>query len=803
MNTRQIALLSMFVSGALGLWLGAASGPALAASPPAISNVSFSNVGSSSATLTAQINPDGIGTSFRFEYGTSASYGQSVPSPEGSAGAGSTLAPVQVLVQGLVPDTLYHFQLVASNIDGSTFSGDITFSTLPTGILGLPDGRGYEMVSSTVNADGNVYEPHGVINGGAGAGDNTILPYQAAADGHAVTYPGDPSTTSGTGSEGTGTGNQYLAIRSPDNGWSATNIEPSSGSTEETPIFQGFSSDLSAGILDWNGQQPLVAEAPAGGYNVLYQRTSHDGSLHPLFTTSPPNRAVGEFGAYEILHYGEGTRPVFAGGSSSFEHLLFIANDKLIPNALDGGAEENNLYDSVDSRPSLVNVLPDGTPAPNAIFGSPVVRPEEEAQGHSSDFSHVISEDGSHIFWTDLNTGNIYVRENDTKTVQVDASVGGGGRFWTASADGSEVFFTKSGDLYRYDVGGGRTTDLTPGAEVQGVPGVSDDGSYVYFVANAALAPGAAQQKCDPESGNSGCNLYLLHEGEPVKFIAALSGRDDGGEPSPQVNINYGDWRPGLGNREAEVTPDGRHLIFVSQRNLTGYQSNGRSEVYVYSAEGEQLSCASCRQSGEAPSSHPLLTAGLLRPSYSNTYLPRWISADGSRAFFDSMEALVPQDTDGTLDVYEWERNGAGGCQKDSGCVYLLSGGTSTDNSFFADASTSGDDVFIVTRAQLVQQDQNETFDMYDARVDASRPPTPPRCTGSGCQGVPFAPPIFATPSSVTFSGVGNFVVQTKTATKVKKRVKLKKKHKKTRKKRINTNRPAVRSTKHHNKRGR
>ncbi len=37
--------------------------------------------------------------------------------------------------------------------------------------------------------------------------------------------------------------------------------------------------------------------------------------------------------------------------------------------------------------------------------------------------------------------------------------------------------------------------------------------------------------------------------------------------------------------------------------------------------------------------------------SQSNVYQTRWISADGSRVFFDSNEALVPQDTNGLLDV--------------------------------------------------------------------------------------------------------------------------------------------------------
>jgi hypothetical protein len=41
------------------------------------------------------------------------------------------------------------------------------------------------------------------------------------------------------------------------------------------------------------------------------------------------------------------------------------------------------------------------------------------------------------------------------------------------------------------------------------------------------------------------------------------------------------------------------------------------------------------------------------------------MSDDGSYVFFDTDDALVPQDTNGTQDVYEWE----------DGHVYLISGG--------------------------------------------------------------------------------------------------------------------------------
>jgi hypothetical protein len=63
----------------------------------------------------------------------------------------------------------------------------------------------------------------------------------------------------------------------------------------------------------------------------------------------------------------------------------------------------------------------------------------------------------------------------------------------------------------------------------------------------------------------------------------------------------------------------------------------------------------------------------------------------------------------------------------------------------------------MVTRAQLAPEDTNEAYDVYDARVDGVQPVLPPACSGTGCQGIPGQAPTFATPSSVTFEGVGNF----------------------------------------------
>jgi hypothetical protein len=85
--------------------------------------------------------------------------------------------------------------------------------------------------------------------------------------------------------------------------------------------------------------------------------------------------------------------------------------------------------------------------------------------------------------------------------------------------------------------------------------------------------------------------------------------------------------------------------------------------------------------------------------------------------------------------VYEWERDGVGSCREEAGCDYLLSGGTSKSASWLLGASANGDDVFIITTAQLTPEDQNEDYNVFDARVGGVRPASPPVCSGTGVSG--------------------------------------------------------------------
>jgi hypothetical protein len=675
---------------------------------PVITEEAFSTVGSTTATVNARINPGALPTTYRVEYGTTTGYGSSTP--DASAGAGHEPVSVQVQLSGLQPGTVYHARVDAANELGAIPGGDLTFTTLgPTGPSAstLPDNRVYEMVSPVTSENRAVYIPRFNGNDITSSEIGTEFPFQAASGGNAVAYVGDPSP-GGAGLAGEGTGNEYLAVRGSAGGWTARDIVP----TALKDNYQGFTSDLSLGVV--GSAAPPLPSGEICEREVLFSRTSSDGSYHRLFTVSPTRPYCGE-------------DAIFAGGSADGAHLVFEAEAALTPNAPEPGVTEN-LYDSASGQLSLVNVLPNGTPEANAVFGSPV---EEfsDIGPISGDFRRVVSADGSLIFWTDLNNHNLYVREHsgtpEAVTVQVDAAVGGGGQYWTATVDGSKAFFTKSGDLYAFDVNSKQTSDLVPGGEVQGIVGASEDGSYLYFVASGALAGGAT-------AGQP--NLYLRHGGITT-FITTLGPAD-----SP-------DWSPGFFRHTAQVTPDGHNVLFFEKTNPEIVWDRGK--IFVYAADPGKLLCVSCNSGGGGEAS--------LDGASTRVYSPRWISADGSRVFFQTKEALSPQDTNGLQDVYEWERAGAGTCLSNSGCIYLLSGGTSNDGSYFVDASADGNDVFLATRGELVPPGPNGNVGLYDARVDGLRALSPPACTGTGCQGVPPAPPTFATPSSATFNGLGNY----------------------------------------------
>jgi hypothetical protein len=719
---------------------------------PSVEDQAFANVSGTGAALSAQINTHGLTTTYAIEYGPTSTYG-TIAKTGTIPGSFEGKVAVSVTLEGaLQPETTYHFRLVAKNKDGTEPGGDVTFTTL-SDFVGLPDGRGYEMVSPVANANGDVYEPHlvgGLVGGGNGpATEWSSLSMRASADGNVVQYVAGPPATGGNGNVGAGKhGNEYLATRAPGGGWSTVDLE--TPGLDKAPFEALLPSELS------NSGTSAVPQGSDRLFESKEALLEGEGALEKELAEAV-KRELEEKKKLEeeaAKYYAEGDP--HDGGENKDNEAAKLP--------------QSRLYDSIAGRQDLVETLPDGKAAANATFGGP------SSQG--ADLSHVISADGSRVFWTDSEEGSnkdhIYVRESGDLTVPVSV---GAAQFWTASPDGRYAFYTEGEKLLRFDAEAQTREQLagegpTGGANVQGVIGASEDGSYVYFVAGGVLADNAnsEQQKAVSQTCIEGvgtqCNLYVRHNGVTT-FIATLSGSDNSGRNGQEVD----DWQVGLEQRSAEVTPDGRGVVFESRASLTGYDNNSAAQVFVYDADTAGLSCVSCNPTGAPPTlgvpatlprSFDQPQEGTVGGPAGGSFQHRWISEDGDRVFFESAEPLVAQDTNGKTDVYEWERENTGSCPQapspraDGGCIFLLSGGTSSDNSWLLDASASGDDVFIVSRAQLTPQDRGDTYEVYDVRVGATQAPAEQACTGTGCQGLPAASPIFATPSSATITGSDN-----------------------------------------------
>lgn len=584
--------------------------------------------------------------------------------------------------------------------------------------LQLPDCRAYEQVSP-VDKNGN----------DVGLGQ-PIPSSVAAADGSGVTYE---SLGVFPGAHAALITNTNLSRRGP-SGWS-TEVLPAPQAPLPYPdlsVFQYFTPNLGEAVVR---TPPSTSLAPGDtpGANNLYLRDAN--GRYTTLSVSPP--AI--ISAQNISY-------VFAGASTDLRHVLFASNDALTPDAPVQAAQNglDNLYEWVDGQLRLVTILPDGTPAPmGGSPGGPIGAPTPTA----------MSEDGSRIvFGAD---GQIYLRENGTRTVLVSGSKRSAPdpngpsqpAFWGASADGSKVFFSSQEaltddatvgvvSLYRYDVDDDELVNLTvdadpgapPGGGLAGVLAFSRDGSQGYFYSTRQYVSG---------QGVDGMwNLYRWH-GDTVSFVVA----DDVGDPVAFEAVH----------KTARITPDGQHLVFLSSRSLTGFDNTDAvtgqpdSEVFLYDAPADRLTCVSCNPSGQKPTGPSTLTQPPARPTGN---LQRGVSDDGRRVFFDSLDALVPADVNGKADVYEYA----------DGAIHLLSSGSSSDDSTFASASASGDDVFFFTRERLVPADVDDNLDVYDARVGggfgkagSSRP-----CSGDACQPLPTPAPALSSPGTSSVSGQGN-----------------------------------------------
>jgi len=603
----------------------------------------------------------------------------------------------------------------------------------------LSNCRAYEMVSPVDKEGGEIFTLFNSLNERASLD-------QSSLSGDRVTYSSfrafaDPESAPATV--------QYMGTRQG-NGWVSRAISPPRGTSRQKAgetlesQFRAFSEDLCIGWLVHDTDPPLAPGAVEGFPNLYKTNLCGETEAYEALTTTRPEPEPDPL-AYRVSPQGF---------SADGAHTVFRATGKLTSTA---AANTNyQCYEHFAGKLRLVSVLPSGQANPsNCSIGIPNLGDTP----HAPQLHNAVSQNGSRIYWTAWSAfdpigsnGKIYLRENGknpTQAVSAEAEALSGtseqSHYWTAASDGSKAIFStgnlnEGADAYEYRVADESTHLIAH--KVRGYLGASEDASVIYLASEEVLGEPNAEGK-SPEAGKP--NLYRYDvAGGSFHFIGTLSERDaDTSKLSPLANA--------VSFHTARVSADGRIAAFTSTQPLTGFDNTDAisgapdTEVFRYDSTAEggagQLICVACSPTGTAPTGLVPKSGEKTLEIWVASQLPGWeaqlaasrvLPEEGERVLFESYEPLVPRDTNGKQDVYEWSAAGAGDCAADSfdysppsgGCLNLISSGESTRDSEFVDASADGRDVFFTTASSLVPQDPG-LIDLYDAREGGGFPPPP------------------------------------------------------------------------------
>jgi hypothetical protein len=654
--------------------------------------------------------------------------------------------------------------------------------------VALPDCRAYEQVTPVDHGDASD------LFGNKSEEENTsVFP---AEDGNHLLFVSEAAFPSG----GDAYFSAYVFARGAE-GWTTTSLSPGPGVYTQRAVIVDPENLSTVGIR--NGLHPRTVESVDYSFDV--------GPPGGPYTTLPGPDKAEEESALE-------TWP--AGGSADLSHLILEStNHEQAPGDTAQLPESKVLYEDVGGTLKVVNVNTIGSlistcgatlgaggePNDDTVMNSAVSRDGSRVLFTAPEpYSRVgLTGPGCWNGWKNSsgsetqveieekqeNAPQLYMRIDGDQTVDISAPNTSApvsplppqpAIFVGASADGSKVFFlsrgrltagdtTRAMQLYEYDLeapSGERLVRVSGGESgtaegaVDYVGAVSSDGSEVYFEASSKLAEGA------PAAGGVyGYNTvtkktaYIAPYAAYPYYKADAQTPNNMGWPGSELYresnglVGSQEEAPGVAedpglvrNARWRVSGNGQYVVFPVAEKTTFqelYDEPGGERLMLYNAGNQSLVCVTCANGVQA-----------LDPSFGNGVqetsapLTRAISEDGSYVFFETTTALVADTTSGNQHVYEWH----------NGKISLLSSADDPSNAFFLGASPDGSNVFIGTHAQLTASDTGFSGNIFDARIDGGFvQTTPSQCTGTGCQGVPGAPPIFATPSSVTFEGVGNF----------------------------------------------
>jgi len=658
----------------------------------------------------------------------------------------------------------------------------------------LPDCRAYELVTPPFKNAGGIEELYNV----SPEGSQVLAAITAATP----ETEGDPYISF------SGAPAYYSIARAP-SGWSATPADlPSSKYIVPTKLNEGPMLSLEGERSAWLARR---VGQPENSLGIFTRET--DGSLVEVGPAAP--RSAPEEDPTDLLELvGLHKRGISADGSRVFFSLESAGGYYWPGDETRGGG--GSLYEYVgtgNGAPLLVGVNDSGEQigqCGDVIGGAP--RPQSYGESLFND--NAVSADGNTVFFSvfpgdcggsGTPVAELFARidnglpgahtvsisqpsEEDCAACYENGRLISAGRlanatFIGASEDGSKVFFETtqpllgsdtSNNLYEYDfdapsgqrlvrVSAGDATVSNPAAEVLEGDGyahpwmqVSQDGSHVYFLASGVLTTTPNRQGETAEAGAP--NLYVFeqdaeHPSGRLAFIATLSTAD----LSDAAERGF----------ESDVTPDGRFLVFTSNRDLTPDDTGTARQLFEYDAQTGVLVRVSIGEEGyNHDGNTPANFVTIPRPCYScESYEPAeyWshlsVSADGAYVFFQSPAALTPQAIEG-FEAYgeNYKIHGFNNVYEyHGGRVSLISDGQDTATGVTGESmvrllgtDASGGDVFFTTADRLVGQDGDTSVDIYDARVDGGfpGPAAPLPCEGEGCQGPLSGAPTLLSPGS-------------------------------------------------------
>jgi hypothetical protein len=712
---------------------------------------------STEATLSATVNPGGLQTTYRFEYGPTAAYGQSTAVRTIAAGADPVTATASLF--GLLPGATYHFRIVVSNAKGTVEGADGQFTTgqaqgadsCPNAAIRaqqdsafLPDCRAYEMITPAEKGGGT-------IAWGEGKGGVGLTAYGGAAaslNGERLAYGAWVPLADGKG----GMPLTYRAQRGA-TGWVSQAVSP-------RPRHPA--ADFLTYSIPWNWVSPDLEFGFADGSRDSFDPTDVNGTVD-IYRTGPNEETeliTRGNGAERLLGEAESANEAMVGVSADGRHAFFNSFAHLVPEDAERFEEEGTrIFDTYDRSRGHTYLL-------NLTSSGEMLNKCGSQLGSEVADDRAISADGSKVFFQVpyrfatgthpdcLKPAQLYMRVNNTETVHVSASQrsvpdpGGvkAAAYQGATADGSAVFFSsremltdeaaEGGGLYRYDTGSGGLELILGAPEFEGfqiMPDfarISADGSRVYFV---------SQLPVDGQGVFIDYNLFVW-SGEGVDHIASSPSFEFRGEVANAISLF----------RLITLTPDGRHVLFASKSPLTSFDNQGRQEVYLYDADTEELTCISCDPAGQRPSGSTVRSNASFPLRTEERDTP--ISADGEVAVFQTGDRLVPGDVNNRLDVYQFS----------DGKLSLVTPGKADVDSYLIGSGPMGNNVFFGTFDSLVGADRDGgDLDIYVARSSGGFPeaepaPERPPCQGEGCQGSLATAPGQAKPTSATVTGSGN-----------------------------------------------